>query len=240
MKQYHSITFSICALIALCLFPSCSSDESSSDELETEVPVAVFKIDYQPIVLPNDFLSVTPTIYAHDSSKDCEIKRVDYYWHDNLIESKLKAPFTLRYKVSEDAGTRHKFVMIITVGGKGYKDTEFTQRYDIIVNNYGYFDLISPDKRKFKNGETITFESFWFNGEETRSSWLTKYITQIYWDDYLIGETDSPHLKCDFRLFGELAGEHKVSFWHIQEDYQDGRHIGGGAFGPAQTVYVEE
>lgn len=223
------------------MFLSCSSDDSSLKEQKVvETPVAVFKIDYQPIVRPNDYLSVTPTIYTYDSSKDCEIKRVDYYWHDEMIESLSKAPFTLRYKVTEEAGSHHKFVMIITVGGKGYKDTEFTQRYDIKVDYYGYSDLISPDKKTFKNGETMSLESFWFNGEETKSSWLTKFITQIYWDDYLIGETDSPHLKCDYRLFGELSGEHKVFFWHIQEDYQDGKYIGGGTFGSEQIVYVEE
>ena len=240
MKQYNYF-FQICVLIVLCTFISCSSDDYTSNEQKfEETPVAVFKIDYQPIVRPNDYLSVTPTIYSHDSSKDCEIKKVDYYWHNELIESQLKAPFTFRYKVTEDAGTNHKFVMIITVGGKGYKDTEFTQRYDIKVDNYGRFEMISPNKRKFKNGETITLESFWFNGEETMSSWSTKYITKIYWDDYLLGETDSPHLKYDFRLFGELVGEHKVSFRYIQEEYQDGRYIGGGTSETEQIVYVEE
>ena len=237
MKQYNYY-FQICILIVFCTFMSCSSDDSTSNEQKFEkTPVAVFKIDYQPIVRPNDYLSVTPTIYGHDSSKDCEIKRVDYYWHDDLIESQLKAPFTLRYKVTEDAGTRHKFVMVITVGGKGYKDTEFTKRYDINVGNYGRFEMISPDKRTFKNGETITFESYWFNGEGIRSR---KYITKIYWDDYLIADTDTPHLKCDFRLFGELVGFHKVSYWYIEEDYQDGRYAGGGASGTEKIVYIEE
>lgn len=233
MKRY---LLSFLSAVALGLI-SCSSDDSTIDTHNPNQPIAVFKVDYQPIVRPNDILSVTPTLYSHDSSNNCKINKVDYYWDGELIETLSKSPFTFQHKVSGASESAHRLVLIINVGGKGYSNTDFTQGYDIKVGNYGQFDMVSPNKLNFENGETITLNSYWI--DDNVSSW-DKHIMRIYWDRKLIGETESSHLKCDYQLFGESVGEHTIYFEHTTETYQDGKYIGGGSGGTLKYIVIEK
>ena len=41
-------------------------------------------------------------------------------------------------------------------------------------------------------------------------------------------------------MFGELPGEHTLSFEYVIETYQDGRYIGGGASGSQIIIYVSQ
>ena len=114
MKWYLLTLFSTTVALGLV---SCSSDDSNDNG--SNQPIAVFKVDYQPIVRPNDILSVTPTLYSHDSSINCEIKKVDYYWDGELKETISKPPFIFQHQVSETSGSTHRLVLVINVGGKG-------------------------------------------------------------------------------------------------------------------------
>jgi len=236
MKNFMKLFLFACGL----LIASCSNDEDGGGISSSNTPKATFYVDYQPVVRPNETLIVTPSIYESESSEGCSIKKVDYYWDDMLIESSTKQPFTFSHRVDNTNGL-HKLVLLLNVGGSGYKDSLYTKRYDIEVSNYWRGEVIEPNKREFKNGETIHLKTYWFEGDPLywNKGW-DKHKTRIYWDRYLLSETDESILKYDFKLFGELPGEHTLSFEYITESYQDGRYIGGGASGSQIIIYVSQ
>ena len=73
----------------------------------------------------------------------------------NMIKLLLK----INIHLIKEKGINHRLVMEIGVGGKGYKDSIYTRRYDVFVGDYGSYELIKPDKKEFKQNETITFVS---------------------------------------------------------------------------------
>ena len=236
MKNFIKLLLFVCGLLTA----SCSNDEESGDVASPKTPKATFYVNYQPVVRPNEMLIVTPSIYASESSEGCSIKKVDYYWDDMLIESSTKQPFTFSHRVENTNGL-HKLVLLLNVGGTGYKDSLYTKRYDIEVSNYWRGGVIEPNKTEFKNGETIHLKTYWFEGDPLNwnKGW-DKHKTRIYWDRYLLSETNESILEYDFKLFGELPGEHTLLFEYTIETYQDGRYIGGGSSGSQRIIYVSK
>ena len=230
-KNIHIILI----LITIILFiVSCNEDDESS----FGTPQVVFDVDYQPIVRPNDTLIVTPSIYKYDSPQGCFISSVKYYWDNVLIESSNSSPFTLQYKVPKEKGINHRLVMEIGVGGKGYKDSIYTRRYDVFVGDYGSYELIKPDKKEFKQNETITFVSYWIDDNIPQND---KHIIKIYWDGKLIAETDKYVLTCNYSLFSEDSGTHEISFSYeryYKSDFYPYDYYCSGASGPSYFVHI--
>lgn len=133
MKRLNSVGM-IVLLMSAVLWVSCSKDQVVEIDL-SQIPTASFTFDFSSMEVSNgDILKVTASVNEDKSSKGLEIKRVQYFWDDQLIETKTAAPFSLSYKIDNQSIGKHVLRVKVRYGGDGYMELETDDGFKYEIN----------------------------------------------------------------------------------------------------------
>lgn len=196
-------------------FSSCGND---GDELDT--PTASFNMKFSSFVIPNgQILSITPTVDTSKSSPGLEIRRVQYYWDNQLIDTQLSFPFTLNHRIEGQEIGKHTVTIKVVYGGEGYKEMETTDGFKFEVNvvqglTVATDPVFSPG-REIKNGEVFRCEAKLDEEKTTMTVKISKVI--FLWDNISLAEITQSPFTFEHIFSNETVGVHKLTLHYFVE-----------------------
>ncbi|MBD5301273.1 MAG: hypothetical protein HDS17_07405 [Bacteroides sp.] len=202
--QKHIISVMMLAILSL-IFVCCSND---SDEPQIN-PTP--NVSCSLVVNSNTFeltqqLEATVSLDASQSSKDVEIKQVEFYIDNVFIQKIASSPFVLNYKIENISIGAHILSAKIIAGGNNYNTITLTKEVTISVTEpkepeiklYGVF----PDAGA--NGQ-IYHGWVYLDCNGNSSNYEIKKI-EFYWDNIPV-ETDISGIGVSLHLDNNNAAE---------------------------------
>lgn len=122
-------------LMTVLLFLGIVSCSSNDDNTGDTIPSVEFHFQFSSfIVHQGENLTITPTIVKENSSPGLKIKKVGYYWDNELIATVDSEPFELNYEIKDQSIGSHTVIISLICDGEGYVQMKGTsQPYEVAV-----------------------------------------------------------------------------------------------------------
>lgn len=168
-----------------------------------------FYIDYNQVT-SGGILHITPQVLTERSSKNCQIKKVIYYWDEESIATKTSSPFTLDYQVNEAADTEHSLRIAIY-----YSDANGDRIYNWAFSKFKVLKdddcfnwwTIKSKREDYKIGETLQIVGNVFMGHLHKDS----YSLTVYLDGEEIGKSHEFPYELNYTIKSMPTGTHKIT-----------------------------
>jgi len=224
----------VCLLLMSALLTSCSKDQVVEIDL-SKIPNASFSFVFSSFEVANgDILKVTASVDEEKSSKGLEIKKVQYFWDDQPIETKTAAPFTLSYKIENQSIGKHILRVKVRYGGDGYMEIETDEGFKYEINvverqEDSGGDNPTPSEPVYNIGVNFNSSARWVSNGETYQ------VNRIALSDENVNQGLSIN-HVTYYIDGKEIGSSYVdpySFSYLVQDLQVGVHEFG------YDVYIE-
>lgn len=171
-------------------------------------------------VFEDDILKMVPHVNEEKSEKGCKIKKVRYYWDNELKLETIKEPYEWNFNISDKAGTSHNIIVDVEYSSEAYPNVNTSSTFSIFGYNILTDDSSFPrfnfksSSSAYKNGETLKGVIYLYKGRKCEDS----YDVMVYFDDKEIIKTSTFPYDVSYPLKGESIGIHDVKVrWHVEK-----------------------
>lgn len=216
-KTWNSVL--MLTLVMMLWLTSCTKDQTI--EIDLKIPNASFIFDFSSMEVSNgDVLKITASVDTDKSSKGLEIKRVQYFWDDQHVETKTVAPYVLNYKIEGQTTGKHTLTVKVRYGGAGYTEMETNEgfKYEINVvekkdnNTSMLFGFGCTYLSKYlANGENFIMQKVRLSSESTTAGWEIDYV-KYFFDDNEISTAYSDPYGMTFLIQNQAVGKHELKY----------------------------
>lgn len=185
-------------------------------------PAVSFSIEYDRYLRVGDKIHVSLNMIDR-YNKGYKIREVKYYFDNSLISTKTEAPYNLDFSPTLVIGQHYPLQADISysLDDISISSYGFTSNITVLADDETryLFDFDSSNNNYYSNGDVLSGTGFLYRGIGDKNI----YELSLYWDDELVGTSQTFPYKFNYTIKNANKGLHKLK--HQWKEYdKDGNY----------------